>query len=65
MDEDQVKLIRNFEELRGFELQAYNLYKSLLPLIADEHDQAIVRDIMQDERRHAELVQEIIDILKA
>jgi rubrerythrin len=65
MDEDRSKLIRNFEELRGFELQAYNLYKSLLPLIADKQDQATVRGIMQDEAHHAELVQEIIDILEA
>lgn len=65
MDEAKEKLYQNFNQLKGMERQAYNLYKGLLPKISDSIDRRYVEEIMQDELRHEKMVQEILDLLEA
>lgn len=65
MEESKEKLIREFEELKSLELEAAHLYKNLLPLITDSTDAAVLTGIVKDEHRHADIAQEIIDIIKS
>lgn len=64
MGQDLTTLIRNIEELHSLEKQAYHLYETILPKIADPHDRQTVEGIMRDELRHAQLAEEIIALLR-
>lgn len=65
MEDYRTKLIREFDELKAMETNAGNLYHSILPSIIDDDDRQTLTGIINDEARHASLVQGIIDLLES
>lgn len=65
MHEDLQKLIRRFSVLKGMELEAYATYAKALPNIPNNEDSELLALMMRDEQRHAEIAQEIIDLLQS
>ena len=63
---DRNKIIDEFETMKSFELSAHNLYARIAddPRISERKVKDAFRKLAEDERRHADLVQEIIDLIK-
>ncbi len=59
------KLVNDCIEIKFMEVKAEQIYKSLLPLITDEEDRAILQGIITDEQHHAKIAQQLIDLLQA
>lgn len=47
------------------ELDAYAMYQKALPSISQSTDRDILSSIIKDEQRHADIAQQIIDLLKS
>jgi rubrerythrin len=65
-DYDRSKIVSEFEMMKSFELSAHNLYTQIArdPRIrAPRLKDAFLR-LAKDEQRHAEIVQEIIDLIE-
>lgn len=60
---DRSKLIRYFVVLKSMEVEAYAMYQKALPGLVDGADHDVLAGIMHDELRHADMVQQIIDLL--
>ena len=58
------QIIAEFSAMKDLEECAYELYSKISsdPQIADEKIRRIFEEIAEDEKRHIELVQKIIDI---
>lgn len=63
MDNALEKLIKDCEIIRLFEIQTQKTYADLLPLIPDEQGKVLLRHIIDDEKRHEKIAQQILDIL--
>ncbi|MFA5251375.1 MAG: hypothetical protein WC454_02170 [Phycisphaerae bacterium] len=63
-DRNKEKIIRDFEMMKEFELSARDLYVRITksPDIKDQHIKDLFAKIADDEQRHSELVQRIINI---
>ncbi len=63
---DKAKVVKEFETMKSFELSARDLYVRIAADLRVGED--TIRDafaqLADDERRHADLVQEIIDLLQ-
>lgn len=59
------KIIREFETMKSLELSAHDLYKRIAddPGIEPQKLRAMFASLAKDERDHADVVQEIIDIV--
>ncbi len=66
MSNDKSKIIDEFETMKLFELSAHNLYTRIAddPRVSLRKVKTAFRRLADDERRHADLVQEIIDLIK-
>lgn len=63
---NQAKLINEFTFMKEFEKSAGDFYSKVASdeRVADENIKKAFREIAQDEERHGEIVQKIIDIVK-
>jgi len=66
MNNDRSKIIDEFETMKSFELSAHNLYTRIAddPRVSERKVKDAFRKLAEDERRHADLVQEIIDLIE-
>lgn len=65
-NQDKTKIVGEFETMKSFELSARDLYREIAgdPRVAAEPKvQDVFRRLAEDEQRHAELVQEILDLI--
>jgi rubrerythrin len=64
-NQDKDKIIGEFETMRSFELSAHDLYAQIAadPRVTDPRIRDAFVELARDERRHAELAQEIIDLV--
>ena len=64
-NQDKKKIIRDFEVMKGFELSAKDFYTRIYsdPKVEEQQVKKAFRTIAEDEQRHAEIVQEIIDLV--
>jgi rubrerythrin len=62
---DKKKIIRELELMEGFELSARDFYTRISsdPQLGDEQLREAFRNMADAEQRHAEIVQEIIDLV--
>jgi rubrerythrin len=58
------QLIREFTEVIGLELEAKDLYESMLPFVSDDSDRERLKSVADDEQKHADIVRNIISILQ-
>lgn len=65
MSTDIDTLVRQIEELKAMEDEAYRLYGSILPDIADAQDRRAVELIQADEQKHSKMAEKIISIIKS
>ncbi len=65
-DHDRDKIIREFETMKSFELSAHDLYRQISrdTRIPDLKVKETFKRLANDERHHADLVQEIIDLVR-
>jgi rubrerythrin len=58
------KIVGEFETMRSFELSAHDLYTQIAadPRVREPRIKDTFAELARDERRHAELAQEIIDL---
>lgn len=63
---DKAKVIKEFETMKSFELSARDLYVQIAgdPRVGARKIRDAFTRLADDERRHADLVQEIIDLLR-
>jgi rubrerythrin len=63
-EQNREKIISEFEMMKGFELTARDLYVKIAssPDVKEQNIKDIFAKIAEDEQRHAELVQKIINI---
>jgi rubrerythrin len=63
-NQDKEKIISEFEMMKEFELSVKDLYLRIInsPDVKDQKIKDIFAKIADDEQRHSELVQKIIDI---
>jgi len=63
--QDKDKIISEFETMKSFETSARDLYIKISsdPGVEDRHIKNVFAKIAEDEQRHADLVQKIIDIV--
>jgi rubrerythrin len=64
--QDKDKIIGEFETMKSIEVSARDLYIRISsdPRVEDESIKDTFKIIAEDEQKHVELVQKIIDILK-
>ena len=64
---DKDKIISEFETMKSFEASARDLYVRISsdPGVEDRNIKNVFAKIAEDEQRHIELVQKIIDIVNA
>jgi rubrerythrin len=64
-DRDKKKIVRELKLMEGFELSAKDFYTRISsdPLLGDEKLRETFRNMAEAEQRHAEIVQEIIDLV--
>ena len=62
---DKKKIIRDLEVMKGFELSAKDFYTRIYsdPQVKEQPIINAFESIAEDELRHAEIVQEIIDLV--
>ena len=62
---DKQNLIEEFEMAKSLELSAAELYEKIAaaPDIQDQNIKTTFKNLAKDEHRHAEIVQEIINII--
>ena len=62
---DKGKIVGEFETMKTFELSAHDLYARIAddPRVREPRIKAAFRGLAADEKRHADLVQEIINIV--
>lgn len=62
---DKQKILDEFETMKFFELSAHDLYTRIAddPRVTEQKIKAAFGSLAKDERRHADLVQEIINIV--
>lgn len=62
---DKTKIVCEFETMKSFELSARDLYREIAgdPRVQEPKIKDAFRRLAEDEHRHAELVQEIIDLI--
>jgi len=62
---DKKKIIRDLEVMKGFELSAKDFYTRIYsdPQVKEQQVKEAFKSIAEDEQRHAEIVQEIIDLV--
>jgi rubrerythrin len=65
MDSSRRNLIKECDTIRLFEIQAKKAYLDLLPLISGKTDKAKLQHVIDDEFRHEQIAQQMIDILSA
>ncbi len=65
-NQDKKKIIRDLEVMKGYELSAKDFYTRVCsdPNVEEQQVKEAFKDIAEDEQRHAEAVQEIIDLVK-
>ncbi len=63
---DKQQIIKDFEMMKEFESNAHDLYEQIASSPAVEHGEVIInfQKIAKDEKAHAALVQNIIDIVE-
>jgi rubrerythrin len=63
---DKTKIISEFETMKAFELSARDFYREVAAdaRVAEPKVRSAFRKLAEDEHRHAELVQEIIDLVE-
>ena len=59
-------LVEGFEIMKSMEQSALNFYLNALedPIVADETMRQAFRKIIEDEKKHLDFVQQIIDLIK-
>ncbi len=59
-------ILREFETMKSFELSAHDLYNRIAasPKVEPQKIKTAFASMAADEQRHADLVQEIIDLLR-
>lgn len=64
-DTDKQNLIEEFEMSKSLELSAAELYEEIAadPAIEDQAIKTTFKNLAKDEHRHADIVQEIINII--
>ena len=62
---DKTKIVKEFETMKSFELAARDLYREIAgdSRVTPPRIQEVFRRLAEDEHRHAELVQEILDLI--
>lgn len=60
---DKDKIVGEFETMKTFELSAHDLYARIAndPSVTEPRIKTAFRGLAEDEKRHADLVQEIIN----
>lgn len=63
-NQDKKKIIRDLEVMKGYELSAKDFYTRVYsdPNVEEQQVKEAFKSIAEDEQRHAEVVQEIIDL---
>ena len=63
-NQNRDKIIGEFETMKAFELSAHDLYAQIAadPGVTEPGVRRVFTELARDERRHAALVQEIIDL---
>jgi rubrerythrin len=63
--QDKAKIVSEFATMKSFELSARDLYREIAGdlRVAETRIRDAFRRLAEDEHRHAELVQEIIDLI--
>jgi len=63
--QDKAKIVSEFETMKSFELSARDLYREIAgdSRVTEPRIRDAFRRLAEDEHRHAELVQEIIDLI--
>jgi rubrerythrin len=64
-NQDKKKIIRDLEVMKGYELSAKDFYTRVYsdPNVEEQQVKEAFKSIAEDEQRHAEAVQEIIDLV--
>lgn len=64
-EQNKKKIIREFQMMKGFELSAKDLYIKIAtsPDVREQQIKDTFATIAEDEQRHADIVQKIIDIV--
>ena len=64
-NQDKTKIVSELETMKSFELSARDLYREISgdPRVVEPRIRDAFRRLAEDEHRHAELVQEIIDLI--
>ena len=64
-NQDKKKIIRELEVMKGYELSAKDFYTRVYsdPNVEEQQVKEAFKSIAEDEQRHAEVVQEIIDLV--
>lgn len=64
-NQDKRKIIRDLEVMKGYELSAKDFYARVYsdPNVEEQQVKEAFKSIAEDEQRHAEAVQEIIDLV--
>ena len=65
-DQSRDKIIQEFETMKSFELSAHDLYRQIArdPQVTDLKVKDTFKRLANDEQHHADLVQEIIDMVR-
>jgi rubrerythrin len=65
-DHNRDKIVQEFETMKSLELSAYDLYRQIArdTRVTDLKVKDTFKRLANDERHHADLVQEIIDLVR-
>jgi rubrerythrin len=61
----QEGILSNLQKGLNSEVRAYDLCRELLDYIEDENDKKVIEKIMQDEKEHIKITEELISVTKA